>query len=152
MMESRGRSRALRLAGAVMVAVFFSFALADPLPPKEMGIILGVAVLLDAVLIRLILLPVLAWWRRLTTDETGVFLAIAAGSLLAFQLVWKAQIGVYNDWNLFAIGALVLGALLWRSLALSATGTPRRILAASLAAMAALHSYAWIAANHVHGR
>lgn len=61
--------RVILAAAAVMVAVFFTFALAEPLPPKEMGIILGVAVLLDAVLIRLILLPVLlrltghaAWW------------------------------------------------------------------------------------------
>jgi RND superfamily putative drug exporter len=46
-------------AAAVMVAVFFTFALSGPLPPKEMGIILGVAVLLDATLIRLLLLPVL---------------------------------------------------------------------------------------------
>ena len=61
--------RVIAAAAAVMVAVFFTFALADPLPPKEMGIILGVAVLLDAVLVRLILLPVMlrltgkaAWW------------------------------------------------------------------------------------------
>ena len=46
-------------AGAVMVAVFLTFALSGPLPPKEMGIILGVAVLLDAALVRLLLLPVL---------------------------------------------------------------------------------------------
>jgi RND superfamily putative drug exporter len=51
--------RAIFAAGAVMVAVFFTFALSGPLPPKEMGIILGVAVLLDAALIRLLLLPVL---------------------------------------------------------------------------------------------
>ncbi|WP_149361301.1 MMPL family transporter [Lolliginicoccus suaedae] len=50
--------RVIMAAAAVMVAVFFTFALADPLPPKEMGIILGLAVLLDAVMIRLILLPV----------------------------------------------------------------------------------------------
>jgi RND superfamily putative drug exporter len=56
-------------AAAVMVAVFFTFALSGPLPPKEMGIILGVAVLIDAVLVRLVLMPVLmrllgrsAWW------------------------------------------------------------------------------------------
>ncbi|WP_019067062.1 MMPL family transporter [Streptomyces hokutonensis] len=61
--------RVVFAAAAVMVAVFFTFALADPLPPKEMGIVLGVAVLLDAFLIRLLLLPVLlrltgraAWW------------------------------------------------------------------------------------------
>jgi RND superfamily putative drug exporter len=61
--------RVIFAAAAVMVAVFFTFALSDPLPPKEMGIILGVAVLLDAFLVRLVLLPVLlrltghgAWW------------------------------------------------------------------------------------------
>ncbi len=51
--------RVIFAAGAVMVAVFFTFALSGPLPPKEMGVILGVAVLLDAMLIRLLLVPVL---------------------------------------------------------------------------------------------
>ena len=51
--------RVIFAAGAVMVAVFFTFALSGPLPPKEMGVILGVAVLLDAFLVRLVLLPVL---------------------------------------------------------------------------------------------
>ncbi|MDE3132302.1 MAG: MMPL family transporter, partial [Acidobacteriota bacterium] len=51
--------RVIFAAGAVMVAVFFTFAISGPLPPKEMGVILGVAVLLDAALIRLLLLPVL---------------------------------------------------------------------------------------------
>ncbi len=50
--------RVVLAAGAVMVAVFFTFALSGPLPPKEMGTILGVAVLLDAFLVRLLLLPV----------------------------------------------------------------------------------------------
>ena len=61
--------RVILAAAAVMVAVFFTFALSGPLPPKEMGIILGVAVLLDAFLVRLLLVPVLlrltgtwAWW------------------------------------------------------------------------------------------
>ena len=50
--------RVILAAAAVMVAVFFTFALSGPLPPKEMGVILGVAVLLDALLVRLILIPV----------------------------------------------------------------------------------------------
>ncbi|MFC4056126.1 MMPL family transporter [Actinomadura syzygii] len=61
--------RVVFAAAAVMVAVFFTFALSGPLPPKEMGVVLGVAVLLDAALVRLVLLPVLlrltgraAWW------------------------------------------------------------------------------------------
>jgi RND superfamily putative drug exporter len=72
--------RVIFAAAAVMVAVFFTFALSGPLPPKEMGIILGVAVLLDAALVRLLLLPVLLrlmgarawylprWARRLLPD------------------------------------------------------------------------------------
>jgi RND superfamily putative drug exporter len=51
--------RVIFAAAAVMVAVFFTFALSGPLPPKEMGVILGIAVLLDAALVRLLLLPVL---------------------------------------------------------------------------------------------
>jgi RND superfamily putative drug exporter len=72
--------RVVFAAAAVMVAVFFTFALSGPLPPKEMGVILGVAVLLDAALVRLLLVPVLlrvlgkwAWWlpkplRRVLPD------------------------------------------------------------------------------------
>jgi RND superfamily putative drug exporter len=51
--------RTIFAAAAVMVAVFFTFALSGPLPPKEMGVILGIAVLLDAAVVRLLLLPVL---------------------------------------------------------------------------------------------
>src|SRR5680860_125270 len=51
--------RVIFAAGAVMVAVFFTFALSGPIPPKEMGVVLGIAVLLDAFLVRLVLLPVL---------------------------------------------------------------------------------------------
>lgn len=68
--------RVIFAAAAVMVAVFFTFALSGPLPPKEMGIILGVAVLLDAALVRLLLLPVLlrlagkwAWWLPSWADR-----------------------------------------------------------------------------------
>ncbi|HEX5610277.1 MAG TPA: MMPL family transporter [Solirubrobacterales bacterium] len=50
--------RVVLAAGGVMVAVFFTFALSGPLPPKEMGVILGVAVLLDTFPVRLLLLPV----------------------------------------------------------------------------------------------
>jgi RND superfamily putative drug exporter len=49
--------RVINAAAVVMVCVFFTFSLAGILPPKEMGAILGLAVLLDATLIRLLLLP-----------------------------------------------------------------------------------------------
>lgn len=74
--------RVIFAAGAVMVAVFFTFALSGPLPPKEMGVVLGVAVLLDAFLVRLVLLPVLlrltghaawhvpGWLKRILPNTT----------------------------------------------------------------------------------
>jgi RND superfamily putative drug exporter len=68
--------RVVFAAAAVMVAVFFTFALSGPLPPKEMGVILGIAVLLDAALVRLVLVPVLlramgraAWWLPKPLDR-----------------------------------------------------------------------------------
>jgi RND superfamily putative drug exporter len=51
--------RVIFAAGAVMVAVFLTFALSGPLPPREMGLILGVAVLVDTAVVRLLLLPVI---------------------------------------------------------------------------------------------
>jgi RND superfamily putative drug exporter len=66
----------INAAGAVMVVVFFTFALSGPLPPKEMGVILGVAVLLDTLLVRLLLLPAAlrllgsrAWWVPSAVDR-----------------------------------------------------------------------------------
>ena len=68
--------RVIFAAGAVMVTVFLTFALSGPLPPKELGIILGIPVLLDALLVRLMLVPILlrltgrtAWWRPRWLDR-----------------------------------------------------------------------------------
>jgi RND superfamily putative drug exporter len=71
-----GTGRVINAAAAVMVVVFMTFALAGPLPPKEMGFILAVAVLLDATLVRLLLQPVVlrllgprAWWMPKRLDR-----------------------------------------------------------------------------------
>jgi putative drug exporter of the RND superfamily len=73
--------RTINAAAGVMVVVFMTFALTGPIPPKEMGLILAVAVLLDATLVRLLLQPVVlrllgprAWWTPawlsvLTSDQ-----------------------------------------------------------------------------------
>jgi RND superfamily putative drug exporter len=68
--------RVVFAAAGVMVAVFSTFALSGPLPPKEMGVILGIAVLLDAALVRLLLVPVAlrllgkwAWWLPKSLDR-----------------------------------------------------------------------------------
>lgn len=55
----RTSGRVVLSAAAVMIAVFLTFALSGPLAPKEMGVILALAVALDALVVRLVLLPVL---------------------------------------------------------------------------------------------
>jgi len=76
----RTSGRVVVSAAAVMVAVFLTFALSGPLAPKEMGVILAVAVILDAAIVRMALLPVIlriggrriwhrhAWLRRILPD------------------------------------------------------------------------------------
>ena len=54
----RTSGRVVLSAAAVMVAVFLTFALSGPLAPKEMGVILAIAVALDAIVVRLVVLPI----------------------------------------------------------------------------------------------
>jgi len=68
--------RPIVAAAGIMVAVFFTFAIAGTLPMKEMGLILGTAVLLDALLVRLVLVPAVlhlvgerAWWLPRWADR-----------------------------------------------------------------------------------
>jgi RND superfamily putative drug exporter len=69
-------ARPIIAAAGVMVAVFLTFGLAGTLPMKEMGLILAVAVMADAVLVRLILVPAIlqivgkaAWWLPRWIDK-----------------------------------------------------------------------------------
>jgi RND superfamily putative drug exporter len=70
MIDSLAHSgRAILTAAAIMIAVFFTLALSKSLPSKEMGVTLGIALLLDTLLVRLTMLPALlgifgqaAWW------------------------------------------------------------------------------------------
>jgi hypothetical protein len=90
-------------------------------------------------------------WRRIPVDEPGRFLAIAAACTVVFQIIWKSQIGVYNDWNLYAINGLMLSLLVWRSMAMTARTPIMRAAALTLAAAGWFHTYTWIVANHAHG-
>lgn len=69
-------ARPIIAAAAVMVTVFFTFAITGTLPMKEMGFILGASVLADAFLVRLLLVPAVlhilgekAWWLPRWADR-----------------------------------------------------------------------------------
>lgn len=55
----RTSGRVVVSAAVVMIAVFLTFALSGPLAPREMGVILAVAVAFDALVVRLVLIPAL---------------------------------------------------------------------------------------------
>jgi hypothetical protein len=94
------------------------------------------------------LIPALVWRTR--DDELTRFLVVCAASMLALQAVWKSEIGVFEDWNLYAIGGLLAAIVVWRYAAARAVTLPLRLTAAGIAAIGALHTYAWIVANHRH--
>jgi len=73
-----GTGRVITLAAAIMVAVFGGFVLGDFVLIKILGFALGVAVLLDATLIRLALGPALIclagrfnWWPGESKSRSG---------------------------------------------------------------------------------
>jgi RND superfamily putative drug exporter len=69
-------SRVITAAAAIMVAVFGAFALSDQRVVKEFGIGLGIAIFLDATIVRMVLVPSLMqlagkwnWWMPQRLDR-----------------------------------------------------------------------------------
>ncbi|HSQ51373.1 MAG TPA: hypothetical protein VLL94_08910 [Nitrospiraceae bacterium] len=116
-----------------------------PLQVRYFGGLLNVILLLLPVIV---VLPALAYFRRLGDDPYSRFLQVATISMLVFIAIWRAQLGVYNDWNLFAPGMIPIALLVAQSL-YGIEGLPRkRVILVVLTLTAAAHSLAWIVGNH----
>ncbi len=68
--------RPITNAALIMIVVFVAFGVTGPIPPTELGITLALAVLLDATVIRMMLVPSLlgmlgerAWWLPAWLDR-----------------------------------------------------------------------------------
>lgn len=87
-------------------------------------------------------------YKRIAMDSVNVHLLIAAGGMAVLVLVWKAGLGVVNDWNLFAPAALPISFLVWRNVlqikTLQTKYSPIRLLGWVFL----LHSLTWIVRNH----
>jgi len=94
--------------------------------------------------------PVAAWRTR-GDDELSVFLGIAAVMMLGLQAIWKAALGVADDWNLYSPGAMIIGFYLWRAIAKSAASRPIRLAAIAVAVFGWIRTYAWILEHHRAG-
>jgi hypothetical protein len=95
-----------------------------------------------------LLLPLLTF-RRIPRNPLNVHLALCSAFLLVYLFTWKATLGVYSDWNLFANLGVPLSILIWHNL-LSAEDLPHRgEIALALFWIFGMHSCSWIVANHL---
>ncbi|MEP7115494.1 MAG: MMPL family transporter, partial [Ilumatobacteraceae bacterium] len=68
--------RPITNAALIMIVVFIAFGVTGPIPPTELGITLALAVLLDATVVRMMLVPSLMkllgernWWIPAWLDK-----------------------------------------------------------------------------------
>jgi hypothetical protein len=87
--------------------------------------------------------------RRIPKDPVNTHLAMASGFMAAFFLFWRAQLGVYMDWNLFAIAALPISLLVWRNVLRKEVWERAHRPVAVLGLLFWVHSYSWVIANHL---
>jgi hypothetical protein len=91
-----------------------------------------------------VLLPVLLCKGAYPRGRYALFLGSAAAGPLVLVAVWRAQLGQYDDWNLFAIAAPPLALLVWGALAGQARlGRQAPWLAAALVLMVT-QTLAWV--------
>jgi hypothetical protein len=95
-----------------------------------------------------VILFALVLYRRIPLDAVNVHLIVAAAGVTALVIGWKAQLGVYNDWNLFAMAAVPIALLVWRNVfrVVGAGPVPWPIVA--MIAVFFAHSYSWVIGNH----
>jgi hypothetical protein len=87
--------------------------------------------------------------KCLFNDRINTHLFISFCGMMVLLVGWKAELGVYNDWNLFAPVALPTSLLVWRSIlnhhTLMAT---KEWSLPFIGSMFFLHSYCWVVSNH----
>ena len=95
-----------------------------------------------------VILVALFAYRRIPLDAVNVHLVVASAGMTALVIGWKAQLGVYNDWNLFAMAAVPISLLVWRNVfrVVGAGRVPWPIVA--MIALFFAHSYSWVIGNH----
>lgn len=96
----------------------------------------------------LLLLPDLRSVFR-ATDALHVHLLVAAIGMGLYVLMWRAKLGVYEDWNLFAPAAVPSMLLVTRYICLDGKDLLRSTSVRVVAALSFLHSCSWIIGNHL---
>lgn len=167
--QRRGTVAAALLFGAVVAATlaYFHFAglpirrlwyhshafghggnIGRMLAVPKLPFILRKASLLTLLAPSWLLLVPLALFRRIALDPLNVHLIFSVAGMGLLVFGWRSQIGIYQDWNLFAAAAIPVTFLAWRNvLAVPALGRHRAV--SLLGALFFVHSYAWVVGNHL---
>lgn len=90
----------------------------------------------------------LAIYKRIPMDSMNVHLLIASAGMVVLVLVWRAGLGVLNDWNLFAPAALPVSFLVWRNILKLDVAQPKYSSIRFLGWLFLNHSFTWIVVNH----
>ena len=120
--------------------------LVDPSPGYYFQM-LNLAFLLAPVWI--ILIPLLLF-GRVKLDDMNIHLMVAAIFMGLFFVGWKATLGVYADWNMFAAAALPVTFLVLRNMLSTECILRRCWLVYLFAWLFILHSYSWVISNHFY--
>jgi hypothetical protein len=64
-----------------------------------------------------------------------------------FFITWRAQLGIYNDWNLFAIMGIPLAIFVWGNILAEEMADSRYIVLA-LGMLFFMQTYLWVLYNH----
>jgi len=95
----------------------------------------------------MLLVPLVAY-RRIRFDAINLHLLVATVVMGVFVLVWRASLGVYNDWNLFAMAAIPVTLLVWRNVLMVDCLRQHPGPLVALYVLFLVHSGSWIVANH----
>jgi hypothetical protein len=96
-----------------------------------------------------IIIPLILYRRLRLTPYNG-FLIIASLSMLLFILTWKAALGPYYDWNLFAPAIIPFTLLVWINFVAIRDLAYWPAIGFGLLFNSALPSYGWIIGNHYY--
>lgn len=95
-----------------------------------------------------LILPIFLY-KRFLLDITNQHLLISACCMTIFVLGIKSQLGVYQDWNLFAPAALPVSLLVWRNILHINSSQLSESLISIFGWLFFIHSISWIVANHL---
>jgi hypothetical protein len=96
----------------------------------------------------LFFVPLVGYGRIAWRDRRNRWLAIGALSMAVLISIWESWIGVYNDWNLFAICGLTWSVLLFVNWVRLEPQRGQSLVFGAYFVLAGSQIYLWILANH----